>query len=185
VFLLAWVGVGAGGVLLWVNAAASEASPPETPPAVKALEHVLLKTDFGAFKFEKHEIEIPDDSFLTPGLRGILVANYRSAEGEHISVYVQWFDDRQKLLSYFNTYVDQRAGFFERSQFEGVGIISIHNDSWYLWSDGQQFMVTVGGAPMPAEMIRQYLQAIPSKVTEIAEARQANRPDELEAPSTP
>lgn len=161
----------AGAVLLLSSAiaVAQVGDPQQHPAAAQAMSQVILKRDFGAFKFDKGDFVTIQQNNRVPGLHGLAFVKYKAAGGNQIMLSIQWFEDKEKLQAFFESGIKM-----QRKQQPGLKTRKVAGSTvWangamaYYWTDGRNFMVSMGGAAVPPEMAKAYLDVIPSRVTEM------------------
>jgi hypothetical protein len=139
------------------------------PGAEKALEQIVLEQDFGDdLKFHSREAATFADNPRVPGLNGLMFMRWKGANpATEIVASLQWFEETIDLLPFYRA---------ERAR-TARGLLSIGNtviwktgEQSYLWTDGEHFVVGLGGSPAPPqEMMEAWLALIESNLPDLVQ----------------
>jgi hypothetical protein len=101
-----------------------------------------------------------------------------NAAGTEVMASVQWFEKKGDLLRFYaksKKGADYKLGEFDETTLWKIG------KAGYLWTDGEHFLVSLGGSPAPPpEMVKAWLAMIASKVAEV-EKEEKEKPAAAEA----
>lgn len=116
------------------------------PGAERALERIVLEQDFGEdLKFYSREVVTFAENPRVQGLNGLMFMRWKGAEpATEVVASVQWFEETSDLLPFY------RAG--KASQVRGLlpigdTVIWKTGENSCLWTDGEHFVVGLGGSP--------------------------------------
>jgi len=139
------------------------------PGAEKALERIVLERDFGDnLRFHSREVITVAENPKVPGLNGLMFMRWKGATPTiEVVASVQWFEDTSDLLPFYRA---------EKAR-TGRGIVPIGDaviwktgENSYLWTDGEHFVVGLGGSPAPSkEMLEAWLALIESNPPDLAQ----------------
>ena len=98
-----------------------------------------------------------------PGLNGLMFMRWKGdAPGTEVLASVQWFEKKDDLLRFYAE--SRKRADYKLGKFEEIALWKL-GESGYLWTDGEHFLVSLGGSPAPpAEMVKAWLGMIPSSV---------------------
>jgi hypothetical protein len=132
------------------------------PGAERALERIVLEQDFGDdLKFYSREVVTIAENPKVRGLNGLMFMRWKGAEpATEVVASVQWFEDTSDLLPFYRA---------EKAR-TGRGLLPIADtviwktgENSYLWTDGEHFVVGLGGSPAPPlEMLEAWLALVES-----------------------
>ena len=72
----------------------------QLPEVAKALEKIVQKKNaFGGFTYDKHQVITTKENDRVPGLNGLMFVKYKNGAGEQIQMSIQWFEDKEDLIS--------------------------------------------------------------------------------------
>jgi hypothetical protein len=151
------------------------AQPAKHAGAEKALARIVLEKDFGDdLKFHSREVVTLAQNDRVPGLNGLMFMRWKGdTPGTEVMASVKWFEKKNDLLKFYansKARPDYRLG-----EFEGTTLWKIGQNG-YSWTDGEHFLVSLGGAPAPPpEMVKAWLALIASKVAEVEKAAEKKR----------
>lgn len=170
-------------ILLSSTVARSQESA-KHPGAEKAMAKIVLKRDFGALKFRSRQVVTIAQNDKVPGLNGLMFMKWKGGPGTEVMASVQWFAKKDDLLTFYaksKKRADYKLGKFEKTTLWKIG------EAGYLWTDGEHFLVSLGGSPAPPpEMVKAWLGMIPSKVAEVEkEAKKKEAKKEAERKRVP
>lgn len=161
--------------------------PENYPKAEEALNKIVQEKAFGKFQFDKKQIISIKNNDKVPGLNGLMFAYYKDKEGNRVEFSVQWFEDKKKLLEFYESNLEHM-----QRQMKGLKKIKINdNEVWgyngkmYAWTDAEHIMLSMAGNTVPPEMVKAYLKAVPSKIDAIdkkEEKDQSGKDEEKETP---
>jgi hypothetical protein len=98
------------------------------------------------------------------------------APGTEVMASVQWFEKKDDLLKFYASATKRED--CTLGKFDGTTIWKIGKNG-YLWTDGEHFLVSLGGSPPPPdEMAKDWLAMIVSKVAELGKAAEKNPAEE-------
>ncbi len=143
------------------------AQPPEHPGAENALAMIVLEKNFGdQLKFHSREVVTIANNDKVPGLNGLMFMRWKGdAPGTEVIASVQWFEKKDDLLEFYAKSTKRDGN--KLSPFEKTTLWKI-GEFGYSWTDGEHFLVTLGGSPTPPpEMIKAFLAMIGSKVADV------------------
>jgi hypothetical protein len=155
------------GTLSVLVSSTATAQPPKHPEAEKAFARIVLEKNFGDdLKFHSRQVVTMAQNDRVPGLNGLMFMRWKGdAPGTEVMASVQWFAENKELLAFYaqsNTREDYKLGKFDGTTLWKIG------DSGYSWTDGEHFLVSLGGSPAPPpEMVKAWLAMIASKVAEV------------------
>lgn len=149
------------------------------PEAEKALARIVLQDDFGQLKFRSREGVTMAKNDRTPGLNGLMFMRWQGdAPGAEVMASVQWFEKKEDLLKFYATTTKRED--FKLAKFNGTTVWKL-GENGYSWTDGEHFLVSLGGAPPPPQaMVKAWLVMIDSKVAEVEK-----KGDKSQAPAKP
>lgn len=136
--------------------------------AEEAMEKIVLEKDFGELKFHLREFVTMAQNDRVPGLNGLMFMRWKGdTPGTEVMASVQWFEEKEDLIDFY-------AKSTKRADHElgklGDTILWEIGESGYLWTDGEHFLVSLGGSPTPSpEMVNAWLELIASEVAAIEE----------------
>lgn len=139
------------------------------PGAEKALEQIVLERDFGDdLKFHSREAATFADNPRVPGLNGLIFMRWKgSNSATEIVASVQWFEETSDLLPFYHA---ERARSARGLLTIGNTVIWRTGEQSYLWTDGEHFVVGLGGSPAPPqEMLEAWLVLIESNPPDLAQ----------------
>lgn len=143
------------------------------------MEKIVLKKDFGEnLKFHSREVVTMVQNDRVPGLNGLMFMRWKGDDPEtEVMASVQWFEKKEDLLKFYASNTKKKD--YKLGELDGTSLWVIGEDG-YLWTDGQHFLVTLGGSPQPPkDMVKDWLSLIGSKVAEIEkEAKKKQAPSE-------
>jgi hypothetical protein len=159
--------LGTLAVLFSSDATAQPGKPAPHPEAEKAMEKIVLKKDYGEkLKFHSREVVTLLQNDKVPGLNGVMFMRWKGGDpGTEVMASVQWFEKKDDLLKFYaptTTREDYKLGELDGNSLWMIG------ENGYSWTDGEHFLVTLGGSPRPPEeMVKDWLSLIGSKVAVI------------------
>ena len=164
---------GALSVLFSTGAFAQQGIPATHPQAEKAMAEIVLKKDFGNnLKFHSREVVTMLKNEGVPGLNGLMFMRWKGGPGNAVMASVQWFEKKDDLLKFYTSTTKRKD--YQLSEFDGTTLWKI-GENGYLWTDGEHFLVSLGGSPPPPEgMVKDWLAMIGSKVAEIEKEAEKN-----------
>jgi hypothetical protein len=127
---------------------------------------IVLEKDFGDLKFRSRQVVTIARNDRAPGLNGLMFMKWKgNAAGTEVMASVQWFEEKGDL---FRFYAESKKGAdYKLREFDGTTLWKI-GESGYSWTDGEHFLVSLGGSPAPPpEMVKAWLAMIASKVAEV------------------
>ena len=146
------------------------------PGAEEAMAKVVLDKDFGDLKFRSREVVTIARNDKVPGLNGLMFMKWKGAPDTEVMASVQWFEKKDDLLKFYAE--SSKGAVYKLGEFDGTTLWKI-GEAGYLWTDGEHFLVSLGGSPAPPEeMVKAWLGMIPSKVAEVekeAEKKEADK----------
>lgn len=138
------------------------------PGAERALKRIVLDQDFGdGLKLYSREVVTMAENARVRGLNGLMFMRWKGAEpASEIVASVQWFEETSDLLPFYRA---------ERTR-TGRGLLPIGDtviwktgENSYLWTDGEHFVVGLGGSPAPPlEMLEAWLALVESNPPDLA-----------------
>ena len=159
--------VSAIALLVSLSAVAQGQVPQKHPGAEKAMAKIVLEEDFGDdLKFHSREVVTLAQNDRVPGLNGLMFMRWKGdGAGTEVMASVQWFEKKEDLLAFYAG-SKKRKG-FKLGEFDGTVLWKV-GESGYSWTDGEHFMVSLGGSPPPPpEMVKAWLAMITSKVADL------------------
>lgn len=156
-------------MLLSASLVAQEKDRADNPQAAEALAAVVQKKDLGKFQFDKSDMVTMKQNDRVPGLGGLVFAYYKDDAGSRIMLEILWFEYKDKLLAFYDSQLKtqlKQQKELKKSKVED-SVIWGNGDKAYYWTDGEHFVVSMGGAPIPPEMAKSYLKLVPSRVAEL------------------
>jgi hypothetical protein len=138
------------------------------PGAKKAMERIVLERDFGDnLKFHSREVITIAENSKVPGLNGLMFMRWKgAAPAMEVVASVQWFEDTSDLLHFYRA---EKARTGRGLLPIGDTVIWKTGDNSYLWTDGEHFVVGLGGSPAPPkEMLEAWLALIGSNPPDLA-----------------
>jgi hypothetical protein len=101
-----------------------------------------------------------------PGLNGQMFMRWKGDDpGTEVMASVQWFAKKKDLLAFYAQSTKRED--YELGEFDGTTLWKI-GVSGYSWTDGEHFLVSLGGSPAPPpEMVKAWLAMIASEVAEV------------------
>lgn len=155
--------------LLPAIAAAQEKKLPDDAHLARTLARLVPEEDFGELKFGQCEIGFskrPGDP------AGEIRAKYGEAAGLPMAeVTIHWFQDRKEVREEYNQQRIRTPG-FRNHLFEGraIQMTRAEGAEVYLWSDDRHVVIVMGISPAaPPEMLRAYMDRIPSRLAQTGE----------------
>lgn len=169
------------GVLSVLIPSSAIAQLPKHPEAEKALAKIVLKKNFGDdLKFHSRQVVTLAKNDKVPGLNGLMFMRWKGDEETEVLASVQWFENKQDLLAFYAQSKKQKD--WELGEFNDTPLWKIGKNG-YAWTDGEHFLVSLGGSPLPPpEMVEAWLDLISSKV---ADVEKKNASKEAEKKSKP
>jgi hypothetical protein len=167
--------------LFSTGAFAQQGKPAPHPEAEKAMAKIVLEKDFGKdLKFHSREVVTMQQNDRVPGLNGLMFMRWKGDQpGTEIMASVQWFEKKDDLLNFYATTTKRED--YKLGEFDGASVWLI-GENGYSWTDGEHFLVTLGGDPRPPdEMIKEWLALIGSRVAELEKEAEKN-PEPAEWP---
>lgn len=142
------------------------AQPEEHPEANKAIGKIVLQKNYGELKFHSRDFVTMTKNDRVQGLNGLMFLNwFGGAPDTRVSAEVLWFEKKDDLLKFDAS--KPKGNDSKLEEINGVRIWKMGADG-YSWTDGEHFLVSVGGPPSPPEeMVKDLLAMIGSKVTAI------------------
>lgn len=158
--------LGTLAVLFASDASAQPGKPAPHPGAEKAMEKIVLKKDYGEkLKFHSREVVTLLQNDRVPGLNGLMFMSWKGAAGTVVTASVQWFEKKDDLLKFYASTTKRKD--YKLAELDGYSLWMI-GENGYSWTDGEHFLVSLGGSPRPPEdMVKDWLSLIGSKVAEI------------------
>lgn len=141
--------------------------PPKHPGAEKAMAKIVLEKDFGDdLKFHSRQVVTMADNDKVPGLNGLMFMRWKGeAPGTEVMASVQCFEKKKDLLAFYDQ--SKKRADYKLGEFDGTTVWKI-GEAGYSWTDGEHFLVSLGGSPAPPpEMVKAWLAMIASKVAEV------------------
>ncbi len=162
------------GIVTALFAGSAVAQPEKHPEAEKAMAKIVLQKDFGKqLKFHSREVVTVARNDKVPGLNGLMFMYWWGDAGITIKASVVWFEKKDDLLKFYAS--TTQGNDYKLGEFNGTRIWKMGKDG-YTWTDGEHFMVSLGGPPLPPEeMVKDWLGMIGSKVAEIEKQRENER----------
>ncbi len=151
------------------------AQPEKHPEAEKAMAKIVLQKDFGKqLKFHSREVVTMAKNDKVPGLNGLMFMRWKGDDpSAGVEATVVWFEKKDDLLKFYVS--TTKGNDYKLGEFNGTRIWKI-GENGYTWTDGENFLVSLGGAPLPPEeMVKDLLYMIGSKVAEIEKQRENER----------
>lgn len=142
---------------------------PAHPGAEKALGQIVLEQDFGDdLKFHSREAATFADNPRVPGLNGLIFMRWKGANpATEIVASVQWFEETTDLLPFYRA---EKARTARGLLSMGSTVIWKTGEQSYLWTDGEHFVVGLGGSPAPPQaMLEAWLALIESNPPDLAQ----------------
>lgn len=164
------------GTLTVLLSSSAWAQPPKHPGAEKAMAKIVLEKDFGDhLKFHSRQVVTMAHNDKAPGLNGLLFMRWKGdAPGTEVMASVQWFEKKKDLLAFYDQ--SKKREDYKLGEFDGTKVWRI-GEAGYSWTDGEHFLVSLGGSPAPPpEMVKAWLAMIASKVLEVE--KEVNKADE-------
>lgn len=155
-------------ILVALLAPQGHAQPTPHPGAEKALERIVLEEDFGNnLVFHSREVVTMAENPSVQGLNGLLFLRWKGVDpSREIVASVQWFEKTDDLLIFYRA---ERARVGRGLLPIGDTVIWKTGKSSYLWTDGEHFVVGLGGSPAPPrEMLEAWLVIIGSNPPDLA-----------------
>ncbi len=137
------------------------------PGAEKAMARIVLEKDYGDdLKFDKREVVSILENDRVPGLNGLIFMYWRGDDpNSFVMASVQWFEKKDDLIKFYRQ--TTKGQDFKLGEFDGTTLWKV-GESGYSWTDGEHFLVSLGGnPPPPREMVKDWLAMIGNKVAEI------------------
>jgi hypothetical protein len=138
------------------------------PEAETALRRIVLERDFGdSLKFHSRESVTFAENPRVPGLNGLLFMRWKGADpATEVVASVQWFEETSDLLPFYRA---ERARTGRGLLPVGDTVVWKTGEHSYLWTDGEHFVVGLGGSPTtPREMLEAWLALIASDPPDLA-----------------
>lgn len=138
------------------------------PLAEQALERIVLERDFGAeLRFHSREVITIEENDKVPGLNGLMFMRWRGTDpATELIASVQWFEKTSDLLSFYRAETSRNA---QGLLSVGDTLIWKTGKQSYLWTDGEHFVVGLGGSTAPPkEMLEAWLGLVESKLPDLA-----------------
>ena len=150
----------------------AQTAPP--PGAEKALERIVLERDFGDnLRFHSREVITIAENPKVPGLNGLMFMRWKGAvPATEVVASVQWFEKTSDLLTFYRA---EKVRTGQGLLAIGDTVIWRTGEHSYLWTDGEHFVVGLGGSPAPpTEMLEAWLALIESNPPDLARVPAAN-----------
>lgn len=173
--------LGSLAVLFSSGAFAQHDKPALHPEAEKAMEKIVLKKDFGEnLKFHSREVVTMLRNDKVPGLNGLMFMKWKGGDPRtEVMASVQWFKKKDDLLKFYAPTTNRKD--YKLGEIDGNSLWMI-GENGYSWTDGEHFLVSLGGSPRPPEeMVKDWMSLIGSKVAEIEKDGKQN-PTPIENP---
>ncbi|MEM7276922.1 MAG: hypothetical protein AAF385_02260 [Pseudomonadota bacterium] len=141
------------------------------PGAEKALAQIVLKKDFSdGLELRSRESVTFLENPRVPGLNGLLFMRWKGADPSvEITASVQWFEKASDLLAFYRT---EKARTAHGLRIVGDTVVWKTSEQSYLWTDGEHFVIGLGGSPTPSqEMLLAWLDQIESNPPDLAPVR--------------
>jgi hypothetical protein len=141
----------------------------QLPEVAKAMEKIIQKEKaFNGFNYSSHQVVTIKDNDRVPGLNGLMFVKYKNDAGQQIMLSIQWFEDKEDLLGFYVSNLDERKRQGNKPVRKNIGknVIretSIEGISLYEWTDAEHFAMSLGGPEVPPEMLKAYLKAVPGR----------------------
>ena len=138
------------------------------PGAEKALGRIVLERDFGDnLRFHSREVTTIEENTKVRGLNGLMFMRWKGSDPEmEVVASVQWFEDTSDLLPFYRA---QKARTGQGLLTVGDTVIWRTGKHSYLWTDGEHFVVGLGGSPAPPKkMLEAWLALIESNPPDLA-----------------
>ncbi len=138
--------------------------------ASEAFERIVLERDFGNnLKFHSREALTFEENPIVPGLNGLMFIRWKGADPEiEVIASVLWFDETNDLLQSYRAET-ARSGLVLLPI--GDTVIWKTSEHGYLWTDGEHFLVGLGGSSTPPrEMLEAWLALIESNPPDLSGA---------------
>lgn len=162
-----------GAVTVLVSSSAM-AQPPKHPEAEKALAKIVFEEDFGdGLELHSRQVVTMAENNRVPGLNGLMFIEWEAdGPGTGVMASVQWFEKKKDLLAFYVQSHERKD--YKLGEFDGTTLWNILDEDskkvGYSWTDGEHFLVSLGGNPVPSpKMVKAWLAMIPSKVAEVEE----------------
>lgn len=154
--------------LLALLAPQGHAQTSKHPGAEAALARIVLERDFGdGLQFQSREAVTLAENTTVPGLHGLLFMRWTGASPDiEVMASVQWFQNREDLLRFYRA---EKKRSTRGLRSIGNTVIWRTGDNSYLWTDGEHFVIGIGGSPAPPdEMLEAWLTLIESHPPDLA-----------------
>ena len=136
--------------------------------AAKAMERIVLERDFGDnLRFHSREASTFADNQSVPGLNGLMFMRWKGEDpATEVVASVQWFERTSDLLAFYRAEKARTARGLETVDNTVIWKTSEHS---FLWTDGKNFVVGIGGSPKPPpEMLTAWLGLVASNPPDLA-----------------
>jgi len=163
---LGWTFV-AFSLLISVNSTGQE---PKHLDAEEAFSKIVLEKDFGdELKFHSRQVVSIVENNRVPGLNGLMFMRWKGDDGgAEVMASVQWFEKKEDLIAFYDP--EKIRNPYKLNNVEKTTLWKMEEDGFtgYMWTDGEHFLVTLGGSPPPPpEMMKAWLGLIASNVGEL------------------
>lgn len=151
-------------IILFFTVLVAFAQPDSHPAAEEALASIVLEQDFGPeLKYTSRDVVTIADNDRVPGLNGLLFMRWQGDDAiTEVTASVQWFEQKKDLEA-FILQTPQLVN-LKQIQFGDTTLWEIKGIG-YAWSDGQHFVVSLGGRPIPPDaMVEAWLRLIHSRI---------------------
>jgi hypothetical protein len=167
------------GTLSVLVSSSAMAQLPKHPEAENALAKIVLEKDFGDdLKFRSRQVVTIARNDKVPGLNGLMFMKWKGGPGTEVMASVQWFEKKDDLIK-FCAESKKRAD-YKLKKFEKTTLWKI-GEAGYMWTDGEHFLVSLGGSPAPpSEMVKAWLEMIPSKVADVEKEAEKQDAEKLD-----
>lgn len=159
--------LGTLAVMFSSDASGQPGKPAPHPLAEKAMEKIVLKKDFGEnLKFHSREVVTMLQNDRVPGLNGLMFMRWKGDDpGTEVMASVQWFEKKEDLLKFYAPTTKRKD--YKLGELDSTSLWMI-GENGYSWTDGEHFLVSLGGSPQPPEeMVKDWLAMIGSRVADI------------------
>jgi hypothetical protein len=162
------------GIVTALIAGSAVAQPEQHAEAEKAIAKIVLQKDYAELKFHSRDVVTMTKNDKVQGLNGLMSLNwFGGAPGSRVTAEVLWFEKKDDLLKFYGS-----ANKWDDCKLDEINCTRIWKmgANRYTWTDGEHFMLSVGGPPCPPEeMVKDLLAMIGSKVAEIEKQRENER----------
>jgi len=155
------------GIAAIISSCTALAQMETHPAAEKAMAKLVLKKNYGdKLKFHSRKVVTMAENPRVRGLHGLAFVRWKGDDpGTEVMASVQWFADKADLMTFYAMTTKRRD--FELGELDGTAIWKMGKNG-YSWTDGEHFLISLGGSPAPPEeMVKDWLALISSQVAKI------------------